>query len=194
MADKSEIQNFSSLQEGSHEAFDYFFEKYYIPLFVYAKKIVSDAYVSEEIVQQMFIDLWENKGRINIHTSVKSYLFRSIHNDCLDFVRRSKNGTKDRLESLQSFQEPNIEFYDTLIESEFEKIMEHTFSELPEQCRIIFFLNRFEGLSYKEIALKQSISIKTVENQIGKALKIIREKLQSYFVVLMAFVSVFLSK
>jgi len=181
LADKTEIQYFNELQNSSHEAFDYFFDKYYLALFAYANKMISDGYISEEIVQGMFMELWENKSRINIHTSVKSYLFRSVHNDCIDFIKRSNNGHKIRFEKLHDIHEPNVEFYDTLIESDFEKVMEKMFSELPEQCRIIFFLNRFDGLSYKEIALKQNLSIKTVENQIGKALKLIREKLQSYF-------------
>lgn len=181
MAEKTEIQYFSELKENSHEAFDFFFEKYYVALVAYANKIISDPYISEEIVQQFFIELWENKSRINIITSVKSYLFRSIHNDCLDFIKRSKISQKVKFENIQSSNEPNIEFYDTLIESDFEKWMESMFSQIPEQCRNIFFLSRFDGLSYKEIASKQNISIKTVENQIGKALKMIREKLQSYF-------------
>lgn len=184
--EKTEIQYYNDLQEDSHEAFDYFFEKYYIPLFAYAKKTLTDTYISEEIVQQAFIDFWENRKRLRIHTSVKSYLFKSVHNDILDFIKCSNHKQKESLETLLTSKEPNIEFYDTLIESEFEHIMQKAFSALPDQCRVVFFLNRFDGLSYKEIALKQSISIKTVENQIGKALKIIREKLQPYFIFFLA--------
>ena len=182
---KTEIQYYKELKEGSHAAFDYFFEKYYVPLYAYAKKTLSDAFVSEEIVQQVFIDFWENRLRTNIHSSVKSYLFKAVHNDILDFLKRGNYGNKQSLDGIQSTNEPNTEFYDTLVETEFETIMQNAFSALPDQCRIVFFLNRFDGLSYKEIAIKQSISVKTVENQIGKALKIIREKLQPYFITIL---------
>ncbi len=180
MAEKTDIQYFSELKQDSHKAFDYFFEKYYIALYAYANKMISDSFAAEEIVQLFFIELWENKSGIDIHTSVKAYLFRSVHNDCLDYLRQN-NRRKIKEENLDNINEINVEFYDILIESDFNNLMEQMFLELPEQCRNIFMQNRIDGLTYKEIASKQNLSVKTVENQIGKALKIIREKFNSYF-------------
>lgn len=185
--EKSEKALFFDLQKSNHKAFDYFFEKYYAALFAYAKGMVSDSFVAEEIVQQMFVYLWENKEGINIHTSVKSYLFRAVHNDCMDYLKLVKQKSNITDIVLSTYNEPNIAFYDPLIEAEFQNIMNNVFSELPQQCRKIFILSRFEGLSYKDIALKLEISIKTVENQIGKALKIIREKLQPYLSFIFSF-------
>lgn len=189
--DTSEIQLFTFLQKGNNQAFDFFFNKYYPPLFAYARKMCNESFTAEEIVQQMFIELWEHKNNINIHTSVKAYLFRMVHNDCLDYLKKTSKSSMLISNNLQVAFEPNFEFYDTLIEAEFSVIIENVFSTLPEQCRIIFFLNRFEGLSYKEISHQQNISIKTVENQIGKALKIIREKLQKYFLMMISVISIF---
>ena len=187
--DNSELKKFVELQQGNHQAFDFFFNKYYPALFAYARKMCGESFPAEEIVQQMFIELWEHKNKINIHTSVKAYFFRMVHNDCLDFLKRSPKHTTSDTDSVNTVFEPNFEFYDTLIEAEFGEIMEKAFTALPEQCRNIFFLNRFDGLSYREIALQLDISVKTVENQIGKALKIIREKLQGYF---LAFIGILL--
>jgi RNA polymerase sigma-70 factor, ECF subfamily len=178
-----EIQHLNDLQKGNHRAFDYFFEKYYLALFAYANKILANSFVAEEIVQQMFISFWENREKINIHTSLKSYLFRSVRNDCLDYMKQAKRNHKIYSDE-PVLNEPNVDFYDPIIETDFKKFLDEAFLELPEQCRVIFFLSRFEELSYKDIAKQQGISVKTVENQIGKTLKIIREKLQHYFVII----------
>ncbi len=148
--------------------------------------------MAKEIVQESFINLWEKRQSIDISKSVKSYLTTSIRNKCLNYLRDTKKFNTEIILSDVLFQEVDFEQSDKLIEKELNNKINNAIDDLPEKCKEIFQLNRFENLKYKEIAVKLNISIKTVETQMSKALKHLRKKLKDYLLILIALLEVFI--
>ncbi len=171
---------FSRLKLGDEDAFDYLFNFYYPGLVVYADKILSDNHLAQEIVQGVFIKLWKDRRYIEINTSVKSYIFKSVRNKCLDILKHRKI-KNDYARRVMSEQEPSDEVtWDTYVESELYLILIREIEKLPPECQKIFRYSRIRNLTNREIAEKLDISVKTVENQISKALKILRIALKEY--------------
>lgn len=146
---------------------------------------VKDYESAREIVQEAFISLWEKRVIIDPEKQVKSYLSATVHNRCLNFLRDNKrfNGSLLSLEHLypeNSYVPPNH-----LVEKEIQMKIGKAIDELPEKCREIFRLNRFEHLKYQEIADKLGISVKTVETQMSKALQHMRIHLKEYLSLLL---------
>lgn len=167
-----------ALKEGSVEAFDLCFRRFYAPLIAFARSKTSNIEIAEEIVQNVFAELWERRETISLKTEIKQYLFSVVKNDCYDYARHLKV-EKKYLDYLTAHQDESFEFFDTLIDEDFQKLMNEVYALLPEQCRNIFYMSRLEEMSYKDISQKLGISIKTVENQIGKALKLVRQRLHN---------------
>lgn len=167
--------------QGSEMAFERFFKTYYESLQAYAYVMLQDEIVAEEMVQQVFYKLWEKKSLLNIHTSVKAFLYRSVYNECLNYLKHQKHKLAHENHSLyiaaQTYQERTD---DPLALNELQSRLQRAINELPEQCRNIFYMNRMEELKYREIADQLGLSIKTVEAQISKALKILRKKLVDF--------------
>jgi RNA polymerase sigma-70 factor (ECF subfamily) len=167
------------IKAGDSKAFETLFHKYYGNLCLYATKILNNNEDAEEIVQDFFVKFWEKKEQINIDTSIKNYLFRSIKNQCLNYIKhniKKENYIKHKEPDIQS----NTNFEDNFIEVDLAQKIEAGINSLPEKRREIFRLSREEGLKYREIAQKLDISIKTVEAQMGLAIKNLREKLNDY--------------
>jgi RNA polymerase sigma-70 factor (ECF subfamily) len=167
-----------AIREGNESAFEQVFRFYYAPLCRYAVGIVTEKEEAEEIVQQVFLRVWERRAELNIAVSFKAYLYRSVHNASLNHKQRRKNDV--RYDDLQLRVVHAAESSHVMDEKILEKEIEKALLTLPEQCRKIFELSRFEELKYREIAELLNISIKTVENQMGKALRIMRERLSDY--------------
>lgn len=165
-----------ALKEGSVDAFDLCFRRFYAPLIAFARSKTYYKDIAEEIVQNVFAELWERRESIPIKTEIKHYLFSVVKNDCYDFARHQKVEQKF-LDYLATHQEESFEFFDTLVDEDFQKLINEVYNSLPEQCRNIFYMSRLEEMSYKDISEKLGISIKTVENQVGKALKLVRQHL-----------------
>lgn len=160
--------------------FEKLFKSLYSPLCHYAFKFLKDMDLAEEIVQDFFYNYWKNRHTMNIQISIKSYMFRAIRNNSLKYLEHVKVVKKYE----QNFIETNssdagIESNDLEVK-ELNEIIESTLNELPERCSLIFKLSRFEGLKYNEIAEKLSISVKTVEANMGKALQLFRKNLKQY--------------
>lgn len=135
--------------------------------------------VAREIVQEFFVRLYEKRQNITIDTSVKSYLFRSIYNCCINYLtQRSMQDRHLRNIDLERTEEENLESEIHTIELQ-QRIFE-VIESLPAKCRRIFKMNRLEGLKNEEIAVQLSLSKRTVETQISKALKILRNRLSDY--------------
>jgi RNA polymerase sigma-70 factor (ECF subfamily) len=149
-------------------------------LCTYALRFVKDTDTAEEIVQDLFYKLWEKRAELQINTSVKSYLFSAVHNRCLKYIEHRNVEARYRNYYLLHESEIDSEPGDSAGYRELQGIIEHTLDSLPDRCGRIFRLNRFEGLKYHEIALKLSISVKTVEANMGKALKVLRKNLRNY--------------
>ena len=162
-------------------SFEELFREYFPPLMVFARKILSDEDDAREVVHKVFINLWEKREKIDLSASLKSYLFTSVHNRSLNVIRDRKKFSSEEVPEVPGEWDVSAQIESMELE---EKIME-TIESLPERCRQIFELNRFDGLKYSEIATKLDISVKTVENQMSKALKILREKLMKYMTLLL---------
>jgi RNA polymerase sigma-70 factor (ECF subfamily) len=169
-------------------AFEELFRSFFPSLVLFAQKYLPDQDTAKEIVHNVFINLWEKRQQVDTGSPLKSYLFTSVHNRCLNYIRDQKKFDKDetlfqRLDSAEF-----SDGVDRLEEQELEQRIYDALQALPEKCREVFMLNRFEGLKYAEIAEKLSISVKTVETQMSKALKILREKLIDYLGVIILFI------
>lgn len=174
----------TTLKAGNLTAFEMLFRTYYQPLCNYAYTFVQDRDEAEEIVQSTFLNIWEKRENLSIHTGVKPYLYAMVRNACLNVLKHEK--IKQQHATMEmAIAERSIESVArTVIASELEGKIHDAMDHLPEQCRLIFKLSRFEDLKYAEIADQLNISIKTVENQMGKALRIMRDQLRDYLPVL----------
>ncbi len=162
------------------QKFEDVFKSMFPSLCLFAQKYVSDMDTSKEIVHKVFIALWEKREEIDFEKPMKSYLFTSVHNRCLNFIRDNKKFNTDELTIEVLENQMGTDTTDEITSAETIAEINEAIQSLPEKCREIFILNRFEGLKYHEIAEKLDISVKTVEAQMSKALKILREKLEKY--------------
>ncbi len=165
------------IRQGDTGQFESLFRSSYVSLVRYAKTLVKDHDTAEEIVQDLFFRLWQDKEKITIESSLNGYLFRAVHNRSLHWIEHNRVVEKYAREAeynqYQSVENPSEIIQYKELQSKIAKIL----ARLPERCGRIFCMNRFEGLKYAEIAEKLSVSVKTVEANMGKALKEFRKAL-----------------
>jgi RNA polymerase sigma-70 factor (ECF subfamily) len=160
-------------------SFDDIFNLYYPRCILFATKLLGNKWDAEEAVQELFINLWL-KGKLDtINGSVKSYLFKSVFNICIDVHRKNKVKQKNEADGPEA-KEAAIPFNNPLLEEELEKHITEAINQLPEKRRQIFLMSRDEGLSYRQIAEKLALSEKTVETQISRSLKQLKTALSEY--------------
>ena len=181
MSTELDIKKFDSIKNGSIKSFELLFRSYYKPLVIYSKRIVIDEDDANEVVQDIFMKLWEKRKKLEIRSTVNSYLYRSVYNNSLQLLKRKKLDTKYRQYKGQ-FSTESINPSEEMIATELNHKIGLLLDTLPENCRKIFKMNRFDGMKYQEIADHLSISIKTVEANITKALKFFRVQLSEYTV------------
>lgn len=162
------------------DTFETLFRKYYQMLCAYAYSFVNDTDNAEEIVQELFYKLWEKRSEITINSSVKSYLYTAVHNRCLKYIEHKNVESRYRNYYLMHESEIDSEQHVSADVHDLQGIIDNTLDALPARCSRIFRMSRFEGLKYQEIAQLLSISIKTVEANMGKALKMLRKNLKEY--------------
>ena len=172
------------LQKRDEAAFEQVFKANYKNLHGYAFIMLRDEMTAEEIVQNVFFKLWERNENISISGSVTAYLYRAVYNEALNYLKHLKVRSKHRLYVAHHINHQTNYASKNIQLKELEEKLQISLKELPEQCRTIFQMSRFEELRYQEIADKLNISIKTVEGQIGKALKILRAKLADFMVLI----------
>jgi RNA polymerase sigma-70 factor (ECF subfamily) len=180
-----------SLSNQNEAAFEKVFKTYFKGLHAFAYTFVKDDVMAEEIVQNVFFRIWEKKEQLQIDDSLKSYLYRSVHNESLNHIKHLKVKTSFQLQYSGNMESSNQDASNQMIATELETEIEKAINELPQQCRIIFQMSRFEQLKYQQIADQLNISIKTVENQMGKALKVMRSKLIEYLPFLLFIINLF---
>lgn len=168
-------------------AFEQVFKQYYKNLHAYACSFLNDEAEAEERVQQVFFKIWERAENLSFQGSVAAYLYRAVHNECLNFQKHEKIKTEHRLHVVHRMK--NESHTDKTMNKELEQKFREALNELPEQCRTVFQLSRFEELKYREIADRLDISVKTVENHMGKALKLLRLKLVDFLPFLVIFLN-----
>jgi len=174
----------SLLVKRDEAAFELVFKTHYKNLYAYAFTILKDEDEAEETVQQVFFKLWERSEQLSIPGSVAAYLYRAVHNESLNFLKHQKVKEGYRLHVAYSMKNKSEQPQGRMIKKELEEKFRETLNELPEQCRTVFQLSRFEDMKYRDIAGKLDISVKTVENHMGKALKILRTKLVDFLPLL----------
>lgn len=175
-------QLLTSLQKGDEEAFAYVFKTFYPPLFNYAGRILRDEEQANDVVQDTFCRLYENRSNITIHISLKSYLYRSVYNNCIDLIRHKKVANAYVDAKMLDFyfsriiQLPEAEL--KMLDEDIGEAIREAIAHLPERCRQIFCLSKLEGLSNKQIAEQLGISVKTVETQMTTAFVRLRKELE----------------
>lgn len=172
---------------GEENTFERLFKTHFKSLYAYAYTIVKDEVAAEEMVQNVFFKIWEKKGGIDIQSPALAYLYKSVYHESLNYLKHQKVKAAYQAHTIHQMKNQTDHASKKIMLSELEQQINKALSELPEQCRTIFQMSRFEELKYQEIADKLGLSIKTVENQMGKALRILRVKLVDYLPFLIAF-------
>ena len=166
-------------------AFDFVFNFYYSGLCAFAHKYISEKEIIEDIVQDFFVSFWIESPRLEIKTSLKSYLFTSIHNRCLDWHKHEKVFEKYRKNFLLKNEDSEIRSEELVVESELRFAIQKGLEQCAPRTREIFEMSRINGLSNQQIADQLDLSKRTVELQISNALKILRTCLRDYLPVWM---------
>lgn len=162
------------------QAFELIFETTYAVLCGISFRVTKSAESAEEIVDDVFCSFWKNRKKINIAMSFTPYLIASVRNRSLDYLRKLKNEKSSALEVASGVASSETIASDLLAYQELNNHIVAAIQSLPPQCRLIFTMSREQDLTYKEIADKLGISIKTVDTQMGRALKHIRNELKAF--------------
>lgn len=166
---------------GDEQALEVIFRTYYPGLVGFVRRYVKTTAIAEELVQDLFLKLWSRRGSLGEIDSVKTYLFRAARNTALNHLRRRKLEHEWlEKEGTTVTEERSLEGDEAVTESEVAAAVRAAVDRLPPRCREVFMLSRDGGLTYGEIAKSLGISIKTVETQMGRALKALRESLKVY--------------
>lgn len=175
-----EQQQLRKIQRGNIDSFEKLFHRFYPGLSGYAESLVGKREIAEEVVQDVFYNIWKNRETLRINKTWQSYLYRSVYNNSMMYLRKMRRehpmNERNSLEPKVNTPDP----YELMQLNEVSELVSRTLEDLPERTREIFRLNRQEGLKYREIAERLSISIKTVEANMGRALKALRNSLKKY--------------
>jgi len=175
MRNEEELLQF--LKRGDEEGIRVIFDEFYDGLYLYAATLTRNRQVAEEITEDLFIYLWVNASSIKITTSFKRYLYTSIYHNCLKYLQKERRERQlsDHLKDIQERDVFNFSSYldpeSDMILQELEKKADAILGSLPRQCKEIYFLSRFENLTYSQIAEKLHINVSTVKTQMARAFK-----------------------
>lgn len=171
------------IREGDEAAFEALFRSYSEELCGFVQYHVDYRAVAEDVVQTIFCDLWDRREEWHPKGTVKAYLYRAARNKSLDWLKHQRVRRRwEKGEKLRSQVAPD-DPDDVLRHSELRKTMDQAIEELPERRRLVYRMARQQGMSYAEIAIALDISTKTVENQIGRALKFLRKRLSGFLTI-----------
>jgi RNA polymerase sigma-70 factor (ECF subfamily) len=178
--DSSELELIEKIRSGDRNSFQVMFLKYYPKLYRFALRYIPESSIAEDIVQDLFADLWKNHFKLKIDYSLSSYLYAATRNRALNYIKRNPNVKNVEEEELllvvDAENDPEREF----INKELSDIVNKAIEKLPGRCKLIFNMNRKDGLKYGEIAKILEISENTVTTQIARAFKKLRELLSSF--------------
>ena len=177
------------MKNNSGDAFRMLYDRYSRKIFYFSLRYLNDHTEAEELVQSVFISIWEHRNYLDEKQSIKSYLYRSAVNYIYNYLK--KKAVRERFIERELIKDEvqSYSTYDQLFFRDLERSINEIVEILPDQQKQIFKLSRFEGLSHEEIAGKMDLSVRTVENQIYRALKFIRNKLKDeiFFIFLFLF-------
>jgi RNA polymerase sigma-70 factor (ECF subfamily) len=176
------------IRQGNSQSFELLYRVLYPRLCVYARKFLQNTDDAEEVVQELFYNLWKNRDNLDENKSLYSYLFTSVKNSCLNLIQSKKCRTTHaelmRLLYVEGSADNNNSYH-TLLALDLEKDFQSALEKLPQECRKIFVLSRIEGLKYQEITARLNVSIKTVETQMSRALSKLRLQLKEHMSILL---------
>lgn len=175
----------SGIRDGKREAFSLLFHSYYADLVLFCGNFIKDKNACEDIVQSIFLKLWNDRQQIRIETSLKSYLLKAVRNSCLDEFRHQEIVRQYETE----YKESALDCYDTenyVLYSDLHRHLHHALEQVPALYREAFELNRFEGLKYREIAERLQVSERTVEVRVSKTLELLRKQLKEFFLIILS--------
>lgn len=167
------------LATNEESAIDLVFRKYYSFLCKSVYRIISDTQITEDLAQEVFYELWRKKAQLNITTSLRAYLKRAALNKALNYIRDQKIDFRNA-PAKEELTSKEASIVQELAAVNLQQEIDQAIDSLPEKCRLVFVLSRYEEMSYRQIAEQLDISIKTVENQISKALKSLRKALANH--------------
>jgi RNA polymerase sigma-70 factor (ECF subfamily) len=167
------------LKANDQSAFQVVFQQHYTNACKTIRRFIRENSIVEDLAQDVFVRFWERRDKIEIKTSIGAYIHRMAINEALTFLRKQKKFQQDNIEDF-SFSADGASSVEVMEGEELQIKIKHAIDSLPPKCRTVFLLSRHEEMSYKEIAAKLDISIKTVENQMGKALRVMREHLKDH--------------
>lgn len=170
------------IKAGNENTYRQLFDEHYLRLVNISYKIVGDIDDARESVQSVFVRIYENRETLEIKTNLKAYLNRSVVNASINLKNQKSKFVSIERNDIDQFD--SIEFQDLIEEAESESKIWETINELPDQCKRVFLMSRFQDISNQEIASKLDISKRTVETQISKALKFLRPKLLIFIILL----------
>ncbi|WGQ08096.1 RNA polymerase sigma-70 factor [Pedobacter gandavensis] len=177
-----------AIRNKDRKVFEAFYKKYYRQLFILAFRYVGKTEAAEEIVHDLFINIWNKAGQLNIQYAMKSYLFRSIVNASLNFLKKEKQDAAKQLTYLAGLQPENPEEENLNKEELLLKNLEEALALLPPKCKEVMYLSRFGKLKQQEIADQMNISLKTVKNHLTYGFQKLREHLGKSAALLLAIV------
>lgn len=168
------------------QAFELIFRKYYVRLCGFANKFIANTAEAEEIVQEVFLNIWAKKDQLTLNNEIKPYLFKSVQNLCFNFIEHQKviDNYYSVIEVVYKNQKEDFDSYESVLFTEFQAKVDEAIGSLPEECRKIFRMSREDGLKYAEIAHRLGLSVKTVETQMSRALSKLKTELKDYISIL----------
>ena len=176
-----EENTWNQIQQKNLSAFEGYYKEHYKTFFLLAYKYLNNREFSQEIVNDVFLKIWEDGNQISIESSLKSYIYKAIINRCINALNKQKKEIQNQRQ-LEARPQETFELRQ-IEETELRIRLYKAIDELPEQCKKVFRMSRFEGLKQQEIADKLGISIKTVKNHITHALKELNKAVRTYMVV-----------
>ena len=181
MNQENDLLLFEKVKSNDLTSYEVIFKKYIKELYRFAFTYVRDSQIAEEMAQEVFLYVWEKRGQIEIQTTLKTYLYSAVKNKCLNYIKLElpkQQSMGDISEVMLSVSSGN---QDEGENEQLKKYIKSAIDALPKKCRQIFLLSRNAGMTYEEIAEELDLSKKTVENQMGIALKKLRESLEEVY-------------
>jgi RNA polymerase sigma-70 factor (family 1) len=176
------------IRSGDKASYEHLFRTYYQPLCNYASTLTRNIDEAEEAVQNVFFNLWHRRESLKSAAPAKAYLYRAVHNECINRLKHwhVKRGYETEIRAGGQANE-NDTVSQEINAKELSRQIDHALESLPPQCGEVFRMNRFGNLKYAEIAVQLNISVKTVEAHMGKAIRIMRDKLKDFLPALIGF-------
>ncbi len=171
----------------SPDGYKALFNEHYSRMVSYAFNFLKEQEASEEVAQEVFYQLWINRNKTDIKSLISSYLYRAVRNRCINLIKHIEIREKYKQFNSTEIAQKEEEEVDTLTISELDQKIRTAIDQMPQQRKKIFIMSRYDEMTYKEIAEKMNLSKKTIENQMGKALKYLREELKEYLPIILLF-------